>query len=255
MCPSRPETRHRLARTPPPNVLASPLPAHIPRGSPIASHVPSFHLLKTQPPRPGAFLLGAIASLLFLSAVIAALGHSRTARRHGHPAPDAAAPAAGPSASGIPVPGNDDDDPDAFDTVVLADPSDAPIPASKGDHVSPVHPFAVVHLPRFGPDAGMIPDTPTGRALYTWLAAFNHGDPAGLATATGDSVAVVAAQLELRRQTGGLALLSAKQIAPGLMIVRMRDQTTQTELLGTLQLRPTTPAAIASFSLRAISKP
>src|SRR5271168_4610073 len=63
-----------------------------------------------------------------------------------------------------------------------------------------------------------------------------------------------AAQMELRRQTGGFSLLSAKEVQPGVLVFRLRDQTpSATEVLGTLQVRPdSSPATIASFSLRAV---
>ena len=187
---------------------------------------------------------------------MAALGHTHSLQRSLHSAAPGS-PSAGP-ATGAPAPAGPEDDPDAFDTIVLADPADAPTPAPPAsNHVSDVHPFAVVHLPRFGPEAGMIPDTSTGRALYAWLAAFNHEDAAGLAAVlpTFASHSTVAAQLDLRRHTGGLALLSAREIGRGLMVFRMRDQTTQTEVLGTLHLRPTAPPAIQSFNLRAVPTP
>ncbi len=235
--------------TPPP-ASAAPLPT--------VAAAPTFHLLHSQPPRTSAFLLGAAGSLIALTAVMAALGHAHQLKRARHAAPGSPSAASAAGASGVPAPPSDDDDPDAFDTIVLADPADAPTPAPHSDREpSPVHPFAVVHLPRFGADAGMIPDTPTGRALYAWLAAFNHDDPAALAAALPPDTpaASIAAQRSLRHQTGGLALLSAREIAPGLMVVRMRDQTTQTEALGSLQLRPSAPPTIASFSLRAVAAP
>jgi hypothetical protein len=62
------------------------------------------------------------------------------------------------------------------------------------------------------------------------------------------------AQIDLRQQTGGFNLLSAKEVQPGVLVFRLRDQTPLAiEVLGTLQVRPnSSPAAIASFSLRAI---
>jgi hypothetical protein len=66
-----------------------------------------------------------------------------------------------------------------------------------------------------------------------------------------------AAQMELRRQTGGFRLLSAKEVLPGVLVFRLRDQTPlATEVLGTLQVRAkSNPATIASFSLRAVPSP
>ena len=63
--------------------------------------------------------------------------------------------------------------------------------------------------------------------------------------------------MELRRQTGGFSLLSAKEVQPGVLVFRLRDETpSATEALGTLQVRPnSSPATIASFSLRAVPSP
>ena len=63
--------------------------------------------------------------------------------------------------------------------------------------------------------------------------------------------------MELRQQTGGFSLLSAKEVQPGVLVFRLRDQTPlATEVLGTLQVRSgSSPATIASFSLRAVPSP
>jgi hypothetical protein len=106
---------------------------------------------------------------------------------------------------------------------------------------------------------GLIPDTPAGRLLYGWLAAFNQASYPALGNALPNVAlsSAVAAQMELRRQTGGFNLLSAKEVQPGILVFRLRDQTpSATEVLGTLQVRPnSSPAAIASFSLRAVPPP
>ena len=106
---------------------------------------------------------------------------------------------------------------------------------------------------------GFIPNTPAGHLLYQWLGAFNQASYPALANAlpTVALASATAAQLELRRQTGGLSLLSAKEVMPGVLVFRLRDQTpSATEVLGTLQVRPnSSPATIASFSLRAVPSP
>ncbi len=212
---------------------------------------PTFYLTRRHPLSPGALLLATVAAALALSSVVYALGHN------GRPHPGSSPNAARSTSSPAPAP-TDKDDPNQVDTIVLGDPADAPAPARPGDHVSDVHPFVIVHLPRFGEETGLIPDTPAGRLLYGWLAAFNHGSFPAVGNAL-PSVALAtstAAQLDLRQQTGGFALLSAKEVQPGVLVFRLRDQTTQTEALGTLQLRPnSSPAAIATFSLRAIAAP
>jgi hypothetical protein len=63
--------------------------------------------------------------------------------------------------------------------------------------------------------------------------------------------------MELRKHTGGFNLLSAKEVQPGVLVFRLRDQTpSANEALGTLQVRPDSdPAAIASLSIRAVPPP
>jgi hypothetical protein len=106
---------------------------------------------------------------------------------------------------------------------------------------------------------GLIPDTPAGRLLYGWLAAFNLASYTALGNALPNVAlaSAAAAQIELRQQTGGFNLLSAKEVQPGVLVFRLRDQTPSAiEALGTLRVRPnSSPAAIASFSLRAVPSP
>jgi hypothetical protein len=196
---------------------------------------PTFYITGRQPLRPGAILLAIVFAVGALSLVLYALSHTRGAGQ------------------------KDDDDPDQVDTVVLGDPTDAPVPARPGTHVSPVHPTILVRLPRWGAQVGLIPDTPAGHLLYNWLAAFNQASYPALANAL-PNVALASAtgaQMDLRWQTGGFSLLAAKEVQPGVLVFRLRDQTpSATEVLGTLQVRPnSSPATIASFSLRAVPSP
>lgn len=200
---------------------------------------PNFYITGRQPLRPAAVLLAIVAAFGALSLVLFAMSHA------GH--------------AYVTSGQKDDDDPDQVDTIVLGDPESAPVPAPPGAHVSPVHRTILVRLPRVGDQLGFIPNTPAGHLLYQWLAAFNHGSYPALANAlpTVAPASATAAQLELRRQTGGFSLLSAKEVMPGVLVFRLRDQTpSATEVLGTLQVRPnSSPVTIASFSLRAVPSP
>lgn len=214
---------------------------------------PSFYITGRQTLRPGAILLATFGALGALSAVLYALGHTG----HAHLASDNSGVARStPTTSGATPADDDKDDPNQIDTIVLGDPADAPVPARRGDHVSPVHPTILVHLPRFGDQVGLIPDTPAGRLLYGWLAAFNQASYPALGNALPNVAlaSATAAQIELRQQTGGFNLLSAKEAQPGVLVFRLRDQSpSATEVLGTLQVLPdSNPAVIASFSLRAV---
>ncbi len=226
----------------------------LPNGVPTLT-APRFYITARQPLRPGAILLATVGAVAALSSVLYALGHTE----HAHLSSGGAGAARSASAASGAAGADEKDDPSQIDTIVLGDPADAPAPARAGDHVSPVHPTILVRLPRFGDQVGLIPDTPAGRLLYGWLAAFNQASYPALGNAL-PNVALAfsaAAQLELRQQTGGFNLLSAKEVQPGVLVFRLRDQTpTATEVLGTLQVRPnSSPAAIASFSLRAVPPP
>jgi len=236
--------------------LAGPPPIRLAPGKPEDRHpftAPSFYITGRQPLRPGAILLATVAAVAALSSVLYALGHTE----HAHLTSGSSGAARSASAtSGAAPAANEKDDPSQIDTIVLGDPADAPVPARSGDHVSNVHPTILVHLPRFGDQVGLIPDTPAGRLLYGWLAAFNQASYPALGNALPNVAlaSAAAAQIELRRQTGGFNLLSAKEVQPGVLVFRLRDQTPSAiEALGTLQVRPnSSPAAIASFSLRAV---
>jgi hypothetical protein len=226
----------------------------LPKENPTLT-APSFYLTSRQPLRPGAILLATVAAFATLSSIVFAMGHTRSA----HFTSNASNPARSADAKSGATPGDDKDDPNQIDTIVLGDPADAPVPARKGDHVSPVHATILVRLPRYGDQVGLIPDTPAGHLLYNWLAAFNQASYPALGNALPNVALATAAasQMELRQQTGGFSLLSAKEVQPGVLVFRLRDQTpSATEVLGTLQLLPnSTPATIASFSLRAIPTP
>jgi hypothetical protein len=217
---------------------------------------PRFYITSREPVRPGAILLAIVVAIGALSSVLYAMGrtgHVHLSSGGSDVRRSSAATSEGTSAD------DDKDDPSQIDTIVLGDPADAPVPGRRGDHISPVHPTILVRLPRFGDEVGLIPDTPAGRLLYGWLAAFNHANHSALSNALpNDGLDSAAdAQMELRRQTGGFNLLSAKEVQPGVLVFRLRDQTpSAVEVLGTLQVRPNSnPAAIASFSLRAVPSP
>jgi hypothetical protein len=229
----------------------------LPRGVP-AFTAPSFYITGRQPLRPGAILLAIVVAVGALSSVLYALSHGGHAHftSGGSGTDRTATGIAGPTSAAAQ---KDDDDPNQVDTIVLGDAGDAPVPARPGDHVSSVHPTILVRLPRSGDQVGFIPNTPSGHLLYNWLAAFNQASYPALANALPNVAldSATAAQMDLRRQTGGFNLLSAKEVLPGVLVFRFRDQTPlATEVLGTLQVRPkSNPASIASFSLRAIPSP
>jgi len=214
---------------------------------------PRFYVSERQPIRRSAVLLAMVMAVVVLFAVAYALRHNGHIRFSQDNDEVSRASAGGSSARSH---DDDNDDPNQIDTIVLADAAEAPVPARKGDHVSPVHPTLLVHLPRYGNQTGLIPDTPSGHLLYKWLAAFNQASAPALAEAvpTLASDDVVAAQMDLREETGGFALLSAKEVQPGVLVFRLQSQRPPAfEVLGTLQVRAgSNPASVASFSLRGV---
>jgi hypothetical protein len=219
----------------------------------VPTTAPRFYITGREPLSAGAILLATVVAVSALSSVVYALGHT------GHTHLTSGSARSANATSGAASAADEKDDPSQIDTIVLGDPADAPVPARPGDHVSPVHPTLLVHLPRFGDQVGLIPDTPAGHLLYDWLAAFNQTSYPALGNALPNVAlaSAASAQIQLRQQTGGFNLLSAKEVQPGVLVFRLRDQTPAAiEALGTLQVRPnSSPAAIASFSLRAVPSP
>ena len=232
-----------------------PLQQRVPTESPPIA-APRFYLTGRQPLRPEVVLLAILVAAGALFGILFAMGHGHVpllAERFG--SGRSAGAASGASGTGD----DEDDDPSQIDTIVLGDPNDAPVPARRGNHVSPVHPTILIVLPRSGPQVGLIPDGPAGRLLYAWLAAFNQASYPSLVSAlpTETPGPAAAAQLQLRQQTGGFNLVSAKEVSPGVLVFRLRDQTPAgIEALGTLQVQPdSNPPRIASFSLLAVPAP
>lgn len=210
---------------------------------------PSFYLTGRQTLRPGAILPATTAAVALLSLVCYSLGRSG----HAHASPDNSGASRSPIKLSGDAASSDKDDPSQIDTVFLGDPADVPAAASPEGHASPVHPTITVRLPRFGDEAGLIPDTPAGHLFYGWLAAFNQTNYSALRGALPD--VAIAAQVELRQRTGGLTVLSAREVKPGILVFRLRDQIIPaTEYLGTLEMRTNRGlSAIAKFSLHAVS--
>jgi hypothetical protein len=235
-------------------------PQHIadstPNPPPAIPAAPTFYLTARQPFSPTAILLAILAAAASLAFIVYAMAHSGA---HLLPGGPDSSRSAGGNGSG----GDDTDDPNQIDTIVLGDPTEAPRPAHRGDSSanknSSVHPFLLTILPHAGDHFGQIPDSPAGHLLYNWLAAFNQPNAPALAAAlpTAAPASTLDAQWELRRQTGGFTLLSSREPQPGLIVFRLRDQAKAAhEVLGTLWLRPNSdPPAIASFSLRALPTP
>jgi hypothetical protein len=171
---------------------------------------PRFYITSREPLSARAILLATVAALSALSSVVYAMGHTG----HSHLTSNSAR---SPNATSNANSADDEkDDPSQIDTIELGDPADAPVPARRGDHVSPVHPTILVRLPRFGEQVGLIPDTPAGHLLYAWLAAFNQASYPALGNALPNFAlaSAASAQMELRRQTGASTSSLPKRSSP-----------------------------------------
>lgn len=212
---------------------------------------PRFVVLERQRLGAGSILLAIVIAACSMSAIHYGLSHgsirhlqqeASRVMRGGPPVPE--------------TPDDDKDDPNQIDVIALGDAADAPVPARSFSHNGRVHPTIMVHLPRFGPEVGLIPNSAIGHLLYGWLAAFNQTNAEAMQAVLPSEVSGLSAeaQMELRQQTGGFGLLSAKEAAPGVLVFRMRDQTPDgIEVLGTLVMRPCSdPPQIQSFSLRSV---
>ena len=219
---------------------------------PVRFAAPSFHLTEKKFLDPKSILLATAAASALLCLVSHSLGSTRLMHLHIQDSSTGRAPTT-PANTGRDSP---NDDPSQVDTVYLGDPADASLPARSRGYVDTVHPFIVVHLPRFGSQLGLIPDTPAGHLLFEWLVAFNHADGPALRRILPMEPLSSAAfeQIELRKKTSGLDVISAAEVRPGILVFRLRDQTpSQAEILGTLHVcSDTVPRAIATFSLRAV---
>ncbi len=215
---------------------------------------PRFLVMERQRLRPSVLLLAVLIAAAVLALVGIGLQHSRARRFREDAAAARRAGAGSPDAS---AEDDKDDDPNQVDVIALGDAADAPVPARRGGHGGRVHATILVRLPRFGPETGLIPNSAAGHLMYGWLAAFNQANAAAMEDVLPSAASglTAAAQMELRQETGGFNLLSAKEVAPGVLVFRMRDQTPLgTEVLGTLVMRPgSEPATVASFSLRAVA--
>jgi hypothetical protein len=101
-----------------------------------------------------------------------------------------------------------------------------------------------------------VPDTPAGRVLKAWFAAFNAGDSASLNAYykkySPDQSAE--SQMAFRNQTGGFDLLGIQASEPRRIEFLVKERRSETTARGTLELTTAEPAVVSNFGLRAIPK-
>lgn len=210
--------------------------------------VPRFQLTAEQPMRleiiayASAVVLTLLAIILYLAGLPVHLSH--TDQSLGIERPAAGAQAKGGGAGS--------DDSSALDTLVFGDPADPQHHAVRSSYTQ-VHPTLVGHFQRFGDGPGLLPDTPAGHVLYTWLVAFNRSDlramndllPPGASSLTMEQL------LELRSRSGGFDVVEAKTTGPGAVSFVLREETAPNSIfLGRLAMpSASSEQAIRSFAL------
>jgi hypothetical protein len=102
--------------------------------------------------------------------------------------------------------------------------------------------------------APVIPDTPAGHTLQTWLDAFNSGDRAKIENyvKTIDTTQDVDGMMGFRAHTGGFDLLSIDSSEPLRITFRVKEKNSDTNAIGDLQVKDGNPPTVANFGLRAI---
>jgi hypothetical protein len=104
------------------------------------------------------------------------------------------------------------------------------------------------------PQSPAIPDTPAGHTLQAWLDAFNSGDRARIQAylAKYDPGKPVDGDMGFRNQTGGFELLGIDKSDRLHIEFRVKEKTGQITALGKMDVKDADPAAVVSFSVRAI---
>jgi retinol-binding protein 3 len=99
-----------------------------------------------------------------------------------------------------------------------------------------------------------IPDTPVGRTFRAWLEAFNSGDR-GLMEAyfhKYEPSKSVENEMRFRGMTGGFQLLKVVKSEPLHLEFLVKERNSDTQAVGTLDVKEGEPAEVTSFDLRAI---
>ena len=99
-----------------------------------------------------------------------------------------------------------------------------------------------------------IPDTPAGKVLRAWIEAFNSGDRSKIEDyiKTYDPQQSVQRMMGFHSQTGGFDLLAIESADLLLIKFRVREKTSPTVAIGSIQLKSDKSGVVESFDLRAI---
>ena len=144
------------------------------------------------------------------------------------------------------------DDSSALDTLVFGDPGDPQHKVVRSSYTQ-VHPTLVGHFQRFGEGPGLLPDTPAGHLLYTWLVAFNRSDLRAMSDLLppGTSSLTMEQLLELRSRSGGFDVVAVKAAGPGTLSFVLREETSPNSIFSGRLAVPSASSvsAIRSFAL------
>jgi hypothetical protein len=104
------------------------------------------------------------------------------------------------------------------------------------------------------PQSPAIPETPAGRTLQAWLDAFNSGDRARIQAylAKYDPTKQLDAEMAFRNQTGAFELLGIDKSERLHIEFLVKEKTDQITAVGKMDVKDADPAAVVSFSVRAI---
>lgn len=99
-----------------------------------------------------------------------------------------------------------------------------------------------------------IPDTPAGKVLGAWLDAFNSGDRGKIEAylKTFDPQKSVDRMLALRNRTGGFDLLGIESSEPRLIKFRVKEKTSSTIAIGSIELNDAQPPTVENFAILAV---
>jgi hypothetical protein len=98
------------------------------------------------------------------------------------------------------------------------------------------------------------PDTPAGRTLKAWFAAFNSGDRAQMEAYIKkfDPERPIDNQMNFRNQTGGFDLLRIDKSEPTHIEFRVKEKGGETTAIGRLDVKDGDPAQVVGFGIRAL---
>jgi len=120
-------------------------------------------------------------------------------------------------------------------------------------------PLKIASLLFFGavaawPQAVAIPETPAGHTLRAWLDAFNSGDRAQIQAYLSkyEPTSSVDQTAAFREQTEGFELLGIDKSDRLHIEFRVKEEAGPTTAVGKMEVKDADPAAVVSFSLRAI---